>query len=379
MKKRYGIVILTLALGVQSLWAEPVISGYLDSTASMGAGAGDAGAFTYGLEEYANIRLQAKVRDMAAFYGSFNVIAASGTYARSGAAILLAGDNYSAALELERLYVKIAGEKLDAQAGLMRIAFGYGLVFGPTDFLNPRNPLLPDARPRALLGGDLAFFPRDNVKLQGFTAAPRNPLSPDGKGTLAGFAGEYHGDRMSAQGLYAFESSSDGLHRFGLSLKGDLTVGLAADMLYTYDPHAQTREDGLAATVGIDYSFLDGKLYALGEYLYSGDTASTSRFSQATGFIRKHYLFVQGLYQYSDYTNFTLGCMAGLEDLSFTPVLGAEHELFQGFTLALSVQIPLDKSFFGGEAGEFGPIPPGQQGFHAGTYFNSTIKARLRF
>jgi hypothetical protein len=367
------LVILFFALG--SLHAEPVISGYLDSTAAMGAGAGDTDDFTYGLEEYANIRLQAKVRDMATFYGSFNFIAASGTYARAGGLVpgaFVSGDNYSAALELERLYFKVAGEKLDLQAGLMRIAFGYGMVFGPMDFLNPRNPLLPDARPRALLGGDLAYFPTGSVKLQGFTRAPRNPLTPDGAGTLAGFAGEYHGDRVSVQGLYAFESPR--LSRFGLSLKGDLVAGFAADMLYTYDPGAKAAKDGLAASIGADYSLLDGKLYILAEYLYSGD--STSRLSQTAGFSHNHYLFAQGLYRYSDYTNVTLGCMAALEDVSFTPVLGAEHELFQGFTLSLSCQIPLDRSRWGGGAGEFGPVPPGQR---AGSRFNGTIRARLRF
>jgi hypothetical protein len=68
--------------------------------------------------------------------------------------------------------------------------------------------------------------------------------------------------------------------------------------------------------------------------------------------------------------------MAALGDLSFTPVLGAEHELFQGFTLSLDCQIPLDRSLSGGEAGEFGPLPPGRT---AGRRFQGIIKARLRF
>jgi hypothetical protein len=176
------LVILFLALGALS--AEPVISGYLDSSVSLGAGAGNT--FTYGMEEYANIRLQAKVRDVATFYGSFNFIAATGTYAQAGRLVpgaFVAGENYAAAIELERLYFKISGEKLDFQGGLMRMAYGYGLVFSPMDFLNPRNPLNPDARPRAVLGADLAFFPAGNMKLQGFTAAARDPFAPSGSGT----------------------------------------------------------------------------------------------------------------------------------------------------------------------------------------------------
>jgi hypothetical protein len=68
--------------------------------------------------------------------------------------------------------------------------------------------------------------------------------------------------------------------------------------------------------------------------------------------------------------------MAAPADLSFTPVLTAEHELFQGFTLSLNCQIPLDRSVSGGAAGEFGPLPPGAA---AGRYFQTTLKARLRF
>jgi hypothetical protein len=371
----------------------------------MGAGAGDSASFSYGLEEFANLRMQAKVRDRAAFYGALNFIAASGTYAWDAArldaantaafpgltpAAFVGGENYAAALELERLYFKVSGEKLDFQGGLMRLAFGYGLAFGPTDFLNPRNPLKPDARPRAVLGADLALYPVEELKIQGFTMAPRNPFIETGSGTLAGLAGEYHGSSVSVQGLYVFEFPRDGaagntsggetpegLHRFGLSAKGDLLLGLAAEALYIYDPHARTEEEGLAVSFGADYSFWDGKIYILAEYLYSGDSSSTS---PANGFTHNHYFYAQGMYRYSDYTSFSLGCMAGLEDASFMPTLGAEHELFQGFTLSLNCQIPLDGSYTQGNPGEFGPVPPGQApGAEMGSRFNSTLKARLRF
>ncbi|MDR1970369.1 MAG: hypothetical protein LBQ46_00460 [Treponema sp.] len=391
MKRRTGIALLMgifVLIGGKVFAQGLEFSGMLDSNAAMAAGAGDAPGFSWGLEEYANIRLQAKVRDLAAFYGSLNLIAASGTYAQALAAAasplaaspgfnssaLAAGENYAAALELERLYFKLSGEKLDFQGGLMRLAFGYGFAFGPADFLNPRNPLLPDARPRAALALDAAFYPGHDLKVQGFTAAARNPFAGGGQGTLAGLAGEWHGDRLSVQGLYAYESpisGSQGLHRFGLSLKGDLVLGLAGELLYTWDPQAKTGGAGLSA--GFDYSFLDGKVYVLAEYLYSGDSSDTSR---TNGYANNHYLYVQGLYRYSDYTGFSLGCMAGLEDAGFTPMLGAEHELFQGFTLSLSCQIPLDRSLGGGERGEFGPIAPGSSG---GSYLRTVMKARLRF
>jgi hypothetical protein len=360
-------------------------SGLLDSTVGMGAGAGDGPGFIYGLEEYANLRMQAKPKEGLSFYGSFNLIASSGTYAQAlraappglSSSAPGTGENYAAAIELERLYFKLSREKADFQGGLMRAAFGYGLAFAPMDFLNPRNPLLPDARPRAVLGGNLAYYPADNAKIQGFSAAARNPFAGSGAGTLGGLAGEYHGERLSIQGLYAYESPRDtfdrGLHRFGLSLKGDLAAGLAAEALYTWDPRTGNAEEGLAASLGFDYSFLDGKLYILAEYLYSGEASSTAR---SLGFTGNHYLFASGLYRFSDYTGLGLGCMAALGDLSFTPALTLEHELFQGVTLNLGCQIPLDRSLSGGSAGEFGPLPPGRT---AGRYFQSTARLRLRF
>ncbi|MDR0642671.1 MAG: hypothetical protein LBG07_09455 [Treponema sp.] len=386
------VIALFPAPALRFLSAEPALSGYLDSSVSLGAGAGDSPGFIYGLEEYANIRLQAEIREEAVFYGSFNLIASSGTYARAGALLasstalsslglnpsaLAAGENYAAGMELERLYFKVSRGKAVFQGGLVRMAFGWGLAFGPMDFLNPRNPLLPDARPRAVLGGDLAYYPAANAKIQAFSAAARDPFAASGAGTLAGLAGEYHGGRLSVQGLYAYESPHNtvpqGVHRFGLSLKGDFFAGLAAEMLYTFDPRLKSGEGGLAASLGLDYFFLDGDLYILAEYLYSGDGSSTV---SSPGFTGNHYLFVNGLYRLSDYTSLNLGCMAALGDLSFTPVLALEHELFQGFTLSLNCQIPLDRSLSGGAAGEFGPLPPGAP---AGRYFQSTVKTRLRF
>jgi hypothetical protein len=84
------------------------------------------------------------------------------------------------------------------------------------------------------------------------------------------------------------------------------------------------------------------------------------------------------LYRWSDYTNTSIACMAGPEDLSFTPVLSVEHELFQGLTLSLRGQMPLDRDVFtgNGKRGEFGPIPPGSSRGHR---FGITAKARLRF
>ncbi|MDR1863024.1 MAG: hypothetical protein LBQ67_03790 [Treponema sp.] len=373
-------------------------SGTLDSSVTLAAGAGGAPDFSMGLEEFLNLRFQGKLREGAAFYGAVNAAAVSGLAAQTAAALgagnaaaypgltpssVTAGENYAAALELERLYFTLNGEYLDASAGLMRIPFGYGQVFGPSDFLNPKNPLVPDARPRAVLGGALAAYPLDSLKLRLFGAAPKDPLSLEGGGGLAGLSGDKHWDRASLQALYAFESPKDGspwgVHRCGLSLKADLELGFAADLLYTYNREDGTGLEGLSFSGGFDYSFPGGRWYVLAEYLYNGSASSTSAGGgNPVGFSREHFLYTALSRLYSDYTTVTAACLSAFSDISFVPIMSVEHEVFQGFTLSLSGKVPLDRDLFSGDGnrGELGPLPPGAS---RGSRFILTAKARLRF
>jgi hypothetical protein len=377
MKQRYLLMFTALfVLRGLPLSADGLtFSGLLDSKVSAGKGAGETGAFHYGIEEYANLRMQAKVGGSAVFYGAFNFIAASGASAGSlaiGNGAAATGENYAAAMELERLYFRLNGNYLDFDAGLMRLAHGYGQVWGPSDFLNPRNPLFPDARPRAVLGSSLAAYPVDSVKLLAFAAAPKNPLAAGGEGFIFGLSGDAHWDRASVQVLYAFETpqsgSDSGIHRGGLSLKADLELGFTADLLYTYDHETPPGIEGLAASTGFDYSFFKGNLYVLAEYLYNGASSAA-----AEGLLHHHYLYTMFLYRLSDYTSFNLALVSGLEDHSFSPSLGMDHELLQGVTLSLSGSLPLDEDLFTGN-GKQGELGPAQQGA-----FLLSAKVRLRF
>jgi hypothetical protein len=401
-KKLFGLTVLLAALVSQGIAAlDMTVSGLLDSKATAIAGAGEAEDFSYGIEEYANIRLQSKIRDSAVFYGAFNLVAASGVSALpllspAGLALGAGGENYAAARELERLYFRVNGEYTDFDAGLMRLAFGYGQVFGPSDFLNPRNPLFPDARPRGILGAALSVYPADDFKLQGFASAPKDPFNSNGKGILAGLMLENHWSKASLQGFYSYEaprnsiSAQDetgadmivraetplGLHRFSLSAKADLELGFASDIIYTLNPDDPYAIEGLSASAGFDYSFFDGYFYVLAEYLYNGDNSVTANnlIDNIYGFSNHHYLYGLIRYSFNDYTSVSASAMAGLSDLSFMPILTVEHELFQGCALTVNGQIPLDRDLFGdeGNQGEFGPVNSGAQ-------FILTAKVRLRF
>lgn len=397
MRKQFYIIILLFYItGNSCLIAQGLsVSGLVDSTVSLRAGAGEAPAFSYGVEEYANLRIQAKLKDRAIFYGAFNLIAAAGDYAVAAAQIsalaeyqgyapyginasaFSGGENYITGIELERLYFRLNGDMLDFDGGLLRLPFGYGQVWGSSDFLNPKNPLKPDARPRAVLGAGLSWYPLDSLKLLGFGAAPRNPFSQSGKGGLFGISLDQHWNRASLQALYSFESpqhgSNKGQHRAGISVKADLEAGLVMDALYTYNSEAHTTYDGLSLSVGADYSFFDGYLIVLAEYLYNGETSSTA-LGYGGSFSQEHYLYTGFTGRFNDYTNISVALISGLSDISFIPVITLNHDLFQGATLTITAQVPMDRDLFtdNGKRGELGP----QKSYN---YFNCSAKLRLRF
>ena len=369
------------------------LSGVMDSTVNYAAGAGEAPDHSFGLEQYANLRLRARTGDRAIFYAALNLTAITGNYLESAAALgsayqnpffastpLIFGQNYAAGLELERLYFRVNGDHFDTEAGLLRMAFGYGLVWGSSDFLNPRNPLFPNARPRGVLGTSFSFYPEDSMKLMLFAAAPKNPFKSDGGGFLPGLSFDKHWDRASLQALYAYETagfteadeSKLGLHRFGLSVKADMEIGLVADVLYTLDPDKTEGIEGLSAGAGFDYSFLDGDLYVFAEYLFNGHSSAS-----ALGFggvwTNHHYLYGSALYRFNDYCSLSLAALFCFDDLSLSPFATLDYEVFQGFSLNLTARLPLDQdTFSGGKAGELGPV-------NSGAKFILNAGARLRF
>jgi hypothetical protein len=346
----------------------------LDSTVNAVVPAGDGdGAVHFGIEEYANLRLKSYVGDYGTFYGAFNIIAASGLNGQSlGYQNGTQGDNFVSAIELERLYVSIAGEKYGLDAGLMRLAFGYGQVFSPSDFLNPRNPLFPDARPRAILGAAFSLYPGAMSQVRAFAVSPEQALATSVKSLIAGLSAELHTRAFSAQALYAYqgmsETAPEGTHRMGLSLKSDFKAGLYAELFAEYSPLIASAvsdtlplgRNGIALEAGLDYtvSFPVTNLYLLACYLYSDEGSVTARTqTNAAGFTGRHYIYSLARYRFSDYTSASLSCLASIDDGSFSPALGFAHELFQGAALALSLRVPLDASVFAasGAGGELGP------------------------
>jgi hypothetical protein len=393
VKRIMAALIVLLITGGALCAGEPVLSGNIETTVA--AGAGTSPDFFYGAEEYANLRLKVPAGEFAVIYGAFNLIAAAGSTAAAGISAVsstgtyTAGENFAAALELERLYVQLSGETLGLSTGLLRIPLGYSLVWGPMDFLNPGNPLIANARLRAVLGMLGVWYPLDDMKFFGFAVAPEDPLALSGGGSRFGLGWENHWSGASLQLLTSYESPRSysaasspafsagadyplGLYRFGFSLKAEL--GLVTEVLYTLNPDSPGFPPGLSAAAGFDYSFFDGKLYTLAEYLYSG-TESVSAFGPANpqGRRNNHYLYGTLAWLWNDYTSITLEAGICLDDPSAVPSLTWEHEPTQGITLSLEARVPLDgKSFGNGNAGEFGPAASGSR-------FSFTGGLRIKF
>jgi len=405
MKRQITLIVFALfaITGGFQLAAQITVSGLLDSSVSLLAGAADSPPFSYGFEEYANLRFQSRIRDRAVIYGAVNLLAAAGDYAANAALMSMAsnnspistsaftaGENFIAAIELERLYFKLKFETVDLDGGLFRLPFGYGQVWGPSDFLNPKSPLKPDARPRAILGAVLSWYPTEEIKLLTFYSAPHQPFSAEGKGSFLGLSFDKHWNNASIQTLYSFETpntgSNKGIHRAGFSVKADIKAGFVIDMLYSYNSEDETGIDGLSFSFGADYSFFDGRMIVIAEYLYSGDTSSTSQ-----NFSNNNYLYTGLTWRFNDYTNINAAVITGFEDISFTPVITLNYDLFQGAELTVTAQAPMDRDLFSGNGrrGELGPIPPDrlqpfwdettETGRRVGCYFGISVKLRLRF
>ena len=311
-----------------------LFSGIFESAVSANVGDGEANPLSYGLEEYANIRMQSRIGDVGTFFAAVNLLALAGDYA-------LAvdsednGKNYIAIMELERLYFKLKGRSLDFDGGLLRMPFGYGQVWKSSDFLNPANPLKPDARPLAVLGGGVSWYPVEDFKILAFGSAGDDPF--ENNHAVGGMSADKHWNKASIQVLYAFEQAKKQTQRIGGSFKADLVLGLVLDALYSYNEETEENIDGLSFSGGFDYSLFGAKLVFLVEYLYNGASSSTSE-----TFSGKNYLYGGATWRFSDFTSISTALMTDVDENSHIPIITFSHELFQGATLALMAQIPID-------------------------------------
>lgn len=344
-------------------------------------------SWIFAAEQYANFRVTAPVGEAGNLYAAFNVIAA----ATPKTGIVTES-------EIERLYVSFRFDSADVYAGLMRIPFGYGMGIRPTDIINPQNPLFPDARLQGVLASLVSWYPEEDLRIQGF-AVQRNGDYFEGQSifsngeSLFGLSVDSHNPIFSVQGLALASvpgnKPEDYLFHFALSVKYDMVVGITFDALVTTDgttTFTEGRENAaLAAALGCDYSFLDGKFFILLQYYYTSagllslhDSVSDVLPSDGTiekeeipllslhnsgmTSLRRHYGFLTAIYNHSDYARLQLSVLASPVDASCFSTIRHEFEPAQAVTLITVLAVPLDQTVFGkSNKGSLGPDIAGLQ------------------
>jgi hypothetical protein len=349
MRKLFFMFVMFVSFVANSFAQDIKFNGSLDSTFQIVID--DKAHTEVGFEEFANFRLNTNIADVGTFYAAFNAIYGAGTLKNT-------------AIEIERLYFRLSSDYTDLDTGLQRIAFGYSSVFSPSDFLNPKNPLQPYARPKGVLGINLSAYPLDMLDIKVFglmpgegavstlrlgsgTASSTTGLGRTTDGYRFGTSADSHFDNLSLQGLYVYEieKAKPGIHRFGASLKADIEVGFVAEGLYKYDARNSSGIDGLSASAGFDYSigFETSSLYLLTEYLYSGKQSNTSFdiVVNPLGYTARHNLYALLQYNFDSFTNISLAFLTGIDISTYTPIVTFQSELFQGFSLSLAAQVPI--------------------------------------
>lgn len=395
--------------------------------------------FAWGWEEYANLRMKTKVGDFLTLYLSFNIFMFSGTYTdvykiqyiQQAASMKQQEDapdfesrayfyqipfyyksSYIGAFELDRFYLDIGNDYFAFQAGLMRIARGFGYIFSPTDLFNPRHPVNPQARQEGRLALRSQWYPADFLRLELFSIAPDNPVEQSAWGMKHGFAANFYLGKVNFETLYTFllpemdylqdqaelgfasYTNNDFAHIAGFSLKADIEAGLFVDMIYRFE-HRWFKKgyygrryygyEGLEAALGIDYT-IKGKVYLLAEYLFYGPGLADWMAYHYNAFLtpgwhevypagrsvyliaekkpmtynRHHYLF--GMFYVKKVNDYIprLGAsyMFGIEDQSGLLNVFMDIEPFQACTITLSALYPFDWNMVNRDwgYGEFGPV-----------------------
>ncbi len=291
------------------------------------------GKFKYGWQNQANLRLKAQISEFFSFGFSFNVTTLAGTYTDvyrvyysalsssvapeydydpNTGGVYPTGNlvnksfysipfyykaTYIGAFEIERLYFKVGNQFFDIESGILRLNYGYGVVFSPNDFFNPPNPLNLQGRPEGVLSFVSNFYPADMVKLQLLSVAPEDPIESEGWDFKFGATSTFSVNKLNFQFIYMLflpqieyqkdpvsmglpsAVNNDFTHLFGFSMKADVVVGLTFEAQYRLEQRSiKTGEyygnsfygyQGLQAAIGIDYTII-GRVYLLLEYMFYG-------------------------------------------------------------------------------------------------------------
>lgn len=420
----------------------------------------DYGEFNWGLNNFLNLRLNSEINEYISFGFAININTFSGSFTNfynyffpdslftqlqdpsSDKSTLFKKDSvikifslpfyyrssYVGSIELERLYFKAGNDFFDIETGLIRISSGQKeSSFSPIDFLNPRNPLNPTARPDPRLAILVTFYPANLFNVQIFTIAPDNPLESKGWDFKFGTKAKFFFKKFNFEVLYSLflpqieyekdpkninlpESvNNDFTHIAAISFKIDIEIGLFFDILYRFE-HKSFKSgkyygktfygyEGLEASFGIDWTLPGGIVYMKLEYLFYGSgmldwwdeideiyilewkyknpydrSLLLKSEKKVLNFLRHNYIFGLVNVKVNDYLRLGASYLFGADDQSGLLTIFSEIEPFQAFTINVSGMFPFDWSMINKDwrVGEFSAT-------NLGYYHRWLIMCKVKF
>jgi hypothetical protein len=372
------------------------------------------GEFNWNWSNSANLRIKTRIGEYMSFGFALNLdfsVPVDGsndvTISQALAAVtpqtiaslpLLLENFYLGSISIDRLWLKGGNDWFEIEAGIVRLARGYGYSFSPIDFFNTRNPLDPEAPRKGKLAFITTFYPMPLWKIELFSVAPDNLIQNQGWGFNFGAATIFSLGKVNFEFLYNLVlpeikfleepanigypeySNNDFTQILGFSLKADIEVGLFVDAIYRFEHRAfRTGEwygkpfygyEGLQAAIGVDYT-IAGKVYLLLEYMFYGsgmldwwnkdlDSIYDNSFQHWTAtkpllrigqlnqekklqtFLRHDYIFGLVRVKINDYVSAGASYLFGADDQSAVLQAFAEIEPVNAFSIKVMGLLPLD-------------------------------------
>ncbi len=379
-----GFVVLALLMAALAV---PAFAGEIGAQGNVNfllGGTNTDGSWTWTMQESLRLKLSDDGPGSTGWQGEFNVTSPGALQRDAANPLKIKQDPFD--FRVDRLFFRWEEGGTRLTLGRQRIAWGMGYAFSPLDQFNPPNPIDPTA-PRQ--GVDALVFRRSTGDLSYLSLVGVLPETIDGNRKIistdpavGGIWGTNIGNTDLSLSYLSDPVKED--HQWGIAAKGDLGVGWHLEGVYQrpWETNTGPAEGAPAKSqwlgvLGLDYSFLDGKVLSMVEYLYDEtgepDPARYNHDLRLTGqrqTLGTRYLFSQVSYQVDEFIGLSLSALANLVDRSGTVQPALNWQVDDNTRVDLGVAVPV-----GDQGTEFKPIIWGQPALDA----LLTIKARYSF
>ncbi|MBN1234166.1 MAG: hypothetical protein JXA60_12485 [Candidatus Coatesbacteria bacterium] len=249
-------------------------------------------------------------------------------------------------IEISRLYITIPVSKGEMTVGRQRVPWGQGVYFRPLDFFNHLNSLDMTAERKGI---DALKFSFPLALLSDVTLLTILDKWP-GHSEL-GIRSHLNIESLDMGLSYSYrgkdlEGSETGSHPqvAGLDFKGDLLLGVHGEGLYrfyrTYPLEKNSFKDRIQFTLGADYSFLENRLFMLGEYFYNGyGFKDTSDYRPDDFYKGIHYGIIEISYSPNILVSYLIAGLININDDSFVITPHVKWSIFKNTSLDISLGI----------------------------------------